>query len=130
MPVCLAGGDGPPPVPGGESGTLPLRADRLANDGSEIAISWDGQCLPVNANLLYGPLGGVSSYELDGAVCGVATSDVWSGVPAGDLYFLLVSDDGAGAESSWGLGAGGERHGLVPSGYCATTSKDISGTCP
>jgi hypothetical protein len=130
MPVCLAGPAGPPPIPDGGTGTLPLTADRLADDGSEIEIRWDDQCLPVNTNLLYGPLDQVSSYTVTGSLCAISTVQVWSGVPAGDLWFLVVSDDGAGVESSWGLGAAGERNGLAASGVCGISTKDTTGNCP
>ena len=130
MPVCLAGPAGPPPIPDGDIGTLPLLAQRLLDDGSEISITWDEQCLPVNTNLLYGPLDQVSSYTVSGSLCATSTVEVWSGVPAGSLWFLVVSDDGAGVESSWGLGAAGERNGLSSSGTCANASKNVTGVCP
>jgi hypothetical protein len=130
MPVCPPGGDAPPPIPGGESGTLPMLADRVTADGSEIEISWDDQCLPVNTNLLYGPLGQVSTYTLTGSLCAISNPELWTGVPVGDLYFLLVSEDGAGVESSWGTGNGVERNGQEASGHCGATGKDITGTCP
>ena len=38
-------------------------------------------------------------------------------MPAGDLWFVVVSDTGAGVEGSWGLSSGGdERNGLTDSG--------------
>jgi subtilisin-like proprotein convertase family protein len=130
MPECAPGPTGPPPIPDGDDGTEPLRAERLAADGSSILVTWDDLCLPPSTNLIYGPLDGVSSYTTTDALCGISNAEVWDPVPSGDLWFLLVSDDGAGVESSWGEGALGERNGLIESGYCATTAKDVTGSCP
>jgi hypothetical protein len=72
----------------------------------------------------------VGSYTLSGARCAVANPETWDPVPAGNLWFLMVGDDGTGVESSWGLGSDGERNGMSASGECGATVKDISGTCP
>ena len=128
--VCLAPVSSPPPVPGGAGASQPLLANRLTPDGSEIAVVWDDQCSPLNANLLYGALESVSSHAVSGAVCAIGNPETWTGVPAGDLWFLVVADDGAGVESSWGLASGGERNGLMHSETCGTQAKDIMGACP
>ena len=52
------------------------------------------------------------------------------GPPARDLWFVLIADDGLGAESSWGLATEGERNGATASGTCGSTVKDLSETCP
>ena len=49
----------------------------------------------MTTNLVYGPLSGVSTWTTSGAVCSIDGSHAWDPVPAGDLWFLLVSDDGA-----------------------------------
>ena len=72
----------------------------------------------------------VATYAVTGAVCGVANPQVWDPVPAGDLWFVLVGDDGLGVESSWGEATDGERNGLSDSGTCGSVAKDITGTCP
>jgi subtilisin-like proprotein convertase family protein len=123
MLTCSAGGSGPPPVPA-------ILPERLTTSGDRISIAWDDQCLPASVKILYGPLGQVASYTVSGAVCDVASPADWDPVPAGDLWFVLVADDGSGAESSWGLASAGERNGSVASGTCGSTFKDLSGTCP
>ena len=123
--VCVAPGSSPPPIPSGS-----LLAGRIAPDGSEISVAWDDQCAPANANILYGPLGQVSTHTVSGAVCGILNPEAWTAVPAGDLWFVVVGDDGVSVESSWGLATEGERNGLTDSGMCAVTAKDILGTCP
>ena len=98
--------------------------------GSRIGLSWDAQCLPVSTNLLYGSLDQLSGYGVAGALCGFVGPATWESAPGGDLWFLLVSDDGAGVESSWGVGSGGERNGLAASGYCGVSTKNPTGSCP
>lgn len=121
-------------MPDGRNATTPLRATRLTVAGDSLQVSWDvTSCPATDYNLIYGDLGSVASYTVSGAVCSIGTSGsyVWDGVPARDLYFLVVGTDGAGAESSWGLdGANQERNGSVPSGACGATIKDASRTCP
>ncbi|HXV78067.1 MAG TPA: choice-of-anchor J domain-containing protein [Candidatus Polarisedimenticolaceae bacterium] len=125
---------GPSPVPDGRDQTAPLRGARLSAAGDQIELTWDtASCAAADYSLLYGNLADVSSYALAGSQCGLGTSGsfVWNGVPAGDLYFLLVGSDAAGSESSWGTdGLHGERNGPVASGECGATVKDLSGTCP
>jgi subtilisin-like proprotein convertase family protein len=130
MPVCQTDPDAPRPVPGGAPGTEPLTASRLDPAGTQIEIRWDDQCLPVHANLLYGPLDQVSGHAVSGSLCAVSTTDIWTGVPEGSVWFLLVGDDGSGAESSWGHGVRGERNGLAASGECGNGTKDVTGSCP
>jgi hypothetical protein len=99
-----------------------------------MEVTWDvSSCTASGYNLLYGDLTGLATYTLDGSVCSIGTSGTysWSGVPAGNLYFLVVGTDGGGTESSWGLdGASTERNGMTPSGECSVAVKDISTYCP
>jgi hypothetical protein len=132
--TCLMNGCGsgpvtpPPPVPDGSGGTagMTVTAGGLPD---QLVVQWDDQCA-ASANILYGPLAQVSTYGLLGSICAVASPAAWDGVPAGDLWFLLVSDDGLGTESTWGQATGGERNGLTASGECGTSTKDVWGTCP
>ena len=61
---------------------------------------------------------------------GVAGASTWSGVPAGDLWFVVVGTNGTGTEASWGLGTAGERGGTTASGQCGNAVRDNTGTCP
>ncbi|MDH3627245.1 MAG: immune inhibitor A [Acidobacteriota bacterium] len=127
-------GSAPAPAPDGSLGTQPLRGSRQTVTGDMIDVSWDtASCTANNYNLIYGNLSTVSSYALTGSVCGVGTSGttLWSGVPAGNLFFLVVGDNGSGSESSWGSDSGGgERNGLAASGECAVGLKETTATCP
>jgi hypothetical protein len=125
---------GPPPAPDGAGGTTPLRGYRLTPSGDTVEVTWDSSsCTAAEYNLLYGELGDVAGYIFGGSVCSIGTTGTysWSGVPAADLFFLVVGTDGAGTESSWGVdGLGIERNGMTDSGECSTTSKEISTSCP
>jgi hypothetical protein len=75
----------------------------------------------------------VATAAVGGSVCNLGTSGSasWSGVPAGDLWFVVVSDDGASTEGSWGTdGTGAQRGGAAPSGQCGMGTRDNSGVCP
>ena len=125
--ACETAPLGPPAVPGDS-----LLASR--NAGGGIDLSWDASSCPAAGyDLLYGALADVASYTLAGSVCaiGATGSFDWATVPAGSLYFLIVGNDGAGTESSWGRDSGqGERNGLAASGECGTTAKDPTNVCP
>ncbi len=125
---------GPPPAPDGGAGTAPLRGDRLTPAGDAIALTWDASsCTAADYNLLYGDLAGVAGYALSGSRCSLGSggSYTWSGVPAGDLFFLVVGVDGTGVESSWGMSSlPAERNGMNHSGECSVISKEISAGCP
>jgi uncharacterized repeat protein (TIGR01451 family) len=128
--VCAAPATTPSPVPDGTTGTAAMLAERLAPDGSEISVTWDDQCAPASAKLVYGSLEQVSDHAISGAVCGIGNPETWTAVPAGNLWFVVVGSDGQGVESSWGHGSEGERSGLSPSDTCGDTAKEITGTCP
>ncbi len=129
MAVCTTATPGPLPVGAGS-----LAADRLAGDATTLDLSWDAaSCPTTDYNLLYGDLADVASYALLGSECSMGTSGgyTWNGVPAGDLYFLLVGTDGAGTESSWGLvNAFSQRNGATASNQCGNATKDVTGSCP
>ena len=129
MSVCATESAGPSPVPAGS-----VTVGRAAGASTAIDVTWDaGSCAAADYNLLYGDLGNVSSYALSGSECAIGTTGnyMWSAVPPGDLYFLIVGTDGSGIESSWGVNSFvGERNGMVPSGLCSAVTKDISTSCP
>ncbi len=127
---CAAPASSPPPVPDGSGGTSPILVDRVLPDGSQLSVAWDEQCAPASARILYGSLDQVSTSTVTGAVCDIANPAIWESVPMGDVWFILVSDDGSGVESSWGEGSEGERSGISGSGMCGCLTKDILGSCP
>jgi subtilisin-like proprotein convertase family protein len=124
MDACAGGSTGPPPVPDD------MLASRDTVDGSVISIDWNDVCSPASTKILWGPLDQVSSYTISGAECGIANPAVWDPAPVGDIWFLLVTDDGADIESSWGQSSSGERNGTTTSATCGSTAKDPTGICP
>ena len=123
---------GPPPVPDGTFGTA-MTAARVDPAGSTLQLFWDvDTCPSPGYHVLYGQLESVATIVPTGAFCGPGnTGDtVWAGVPGGDLWFLVVSDDGATGEGSWGLtSSGAERAGNTPSGQCGLAGRDNGGSC-
>jgi len=128
--ACVSAGS-PPPIPDGSFGA-PMTASRLGGGG--VHVSWDiATCAAKNDHILYGPLQSVGTYALTGAVCGVGPlgSYDWMAAPSGNLWFVVVGDDAAAKEGSWGTdGTGADRNGATPSGMCGFTTRSNTGTCP
>jgi hypothetical protein len=125
MSACAAPA-APKPVTG-------MLASRAAADGSVLDVTWSASCSSPQNQILYGSLGSLSSYAVDGSVCGIGTSGSksWTGVPAGDLWFVVVGSDGSGTEGSWGTGPGGApRKGGDASGQCGNVFRNNGGSCP
>ena len=116
----------PPPVPDATTASL--------STPSRIHLTWDAStCTAGSYHVLYGSLAGVSSYAVDGSVCGLGIlgSFDWNNFPVGDIWFLVVPGDTGSTEGSWGTNhAGAQRNGAIASGTCGFTSRDNSGTCP
>jgi subtilisin-like proprotein convertase family protein len=123
----------PPPVPDGSFGSG-MTVSRVTGAASAVHLAWDTQtCASKNNHLLYGTLQNVSTYLLDGAVCGLGPAGGydWAGIPAGDLWFVVVGDDAASVEGTWGTDStGAHRSGTTPSGYCGFTARNNTATCP
>ena len=131
-----------------EVGASPLRVPYTAtptrattsNHGNDLTVTWDaGHCASANYHLLYGKGEHLSSWTVDGGVCalGASGTSTWAGVPDPSTYtsrllwFLVVGDNGASTEGSWGLTypAGAEEGGTGASNRCGMAVKDLSGTC-
>ena len=109
------------------------RASACAADGSSINVGWDASSCPAPGyKILYGPLSGVSSYALGGAVCALGTGGTatWSSVPVGDPWYVVVATDGAGTEGSWGNATAGPMGGATASAQCGDAARTNAGTCP
>ena len=134
----------PPPVPDGKAvlGTE-MKANRLDQAGSSISVAWDATTCTgaVNYHIVYGsqfPAAPGGTYQPAGGSCAIGTVSpvTWTNVPALApnqlLWWVVVADDGAGTEGSWGAGTAGERAGPGAggsSGQCAITAKDLTDTC-
>jgi hypothetical protein len=120
----------PPPIPNGSADTLPLAVERATADGGQVILYWDDQCGAAETNLLYGTLGQVSTYQIEGALCSISQPELWDAVPDGDFWFILVGENPDHLESSWGHASSGERSSFSASGQCGTTIKNPSVQCP
>jgi len=121
------------PVADGSFGTA-MKGSRADLSGTTIDVAWDvATCSSADHHILYGELENVAAALPTGSVCdlgftGVAT---WTGVPAANLWFVVVGDDGGTTEGSWGTDAQGAQRGAgAASGQCGMTARDNSGVCP
>jgi hypothetical protein len=121
------------PVADGSFG-IAMTGSRADASGSTIDLTWDvATCTSSNHHVIYGDLASVASSTVTGASCSLGTSGIasWGGVPAADLWFVVVGDDGASTEGSWGKdSANAERGGSAASGQCGLGTRDNSGVCP
>jgi hypothetical protein len=130
--VCAAAPNAAKPVADGSFGT-PMSASRGNAAGSAIQLTWDvATCSSTDHHVLYGPLAAVATATVSGASCnlGGLASATWTGVPAGNLWFVVVGDDDAATEGSWGMTSAGQRGGTTPSGRCGLTTRNNGATCP
>ena len=130
--VCAAPAGVAKPVADGSFGTA-MTGTRSDPSGTTIGLAWDvSTCSSTDHHVLYGDLANVSLSTVGGSYCNLGTSGTgsWTGVPAGDLWFVVVGDDDVSKEGSWGLMTSGERGGASASGQCGMTSRDNSATCP
>jgi hypothetical protein len=111
-----------------------MKGSRGDATASTIAVTWDvATCASADQHILYGNLASVASLTVLGAACNLGTSGsaTWSGVPAGNLWFVVAGDDNATKEGTWGTdGVGGQRGGTTASGQCGIVTRDNSGVCP
>lgn len=138
---------GPPRVPDGTTGD-PLLVRKLNPLGGRLSIQWDADACDgaVNHHILYGfgsrlPAAPGGVYRPNGAVCSIGTVSPFTWLfgppatldPTGLLWWLVVADDGADREGSWGTDSfGSERQGPAPggaSGECGFEIKDLSNAC-
>jgi hypothetical protein len=121
----------PPPVPDGVLGS-PLSAQRGDPLGTSVELSWDASLCPAAGyHLIHGPLGTVSTYVVGGSFCDLNPSglDTWTNVPADNHWFLILGNDGAQTEGSWGDASSGLRNPEAHSGECSIVTRDDSGVC-
>jgi subtilisin-like proprotein convertase family protein len=132
VPVAC-GPTGVRPVADGSFGTA-MTGSRADAVGSLIDVTWDvSTCSSADHHILYGDLANVASASVSGSFCDLGTSGSasWPGVPAGDLWFVVVGDDDAATEGSWGTdGRGAQRGSGAPSGQCGITALNSVGACP
>ena len=137
----------PPAVPDGRvAGTTPMTVIPLDTQATSLRIHFDTTSCNGDAgfHIVYGsksdlPAGPAGSFDVSGGQCAITGSPyTWNLVPApndglGLLWFLVLANDGATTEGSWGLNsAGTQRIGPMPdgsSGVCGITQKVLTNTC-
>jgi hypothetical protein len=121
----------PPPAPPDVQGLI---AERRNVSGARIDVYWDAAGCPApGRHLLYGDLAGVETPAPLGAKCGLPPAGLyhWLDAPPGNLWFLVVADDGDATEGSWGQRSDGtERNDGEPSLLCGMFLRDDTGDCP
>ena len=132
MQTCAAPGNSPLPVPDGSFGTIPMTVDK--DPSGQLVVAFDEVCGAVSTNLIYGDLATLDSYAVTGSACSISNPETWVASPIAlpdqGIWFLVVRDNDEGSESSWGQSSTGERNGLLHSGQCDTSLKDLIGSCP
>jgi hypothetical protein len=136
---------GPPAVPDGSEGSG-VRVAKLDAQGSSLRVTWDTTTCggAEGYHIVYGfkddlPSHSGGTFGVEGSACGAVSPYRWRNVPNPApqpgrlLWFLVLANDGAGTEGSWGTdGSGAERIGPAAggsSGVCGITTKSVANTC-
>ena len=116
---------------------FPLRVGALG--GAALNVTWDAtNCPSANYHLICGFGSSLASWQVAGGQCGLGNSGsaLWSSPPDPSAdssrfaWFLIVGDDGAATEGSWGLSSSGqERGGSQASALCGFATKVTGVAC-
>jgi hypothetical protein len=91
--------------PGETSGSTlnPLLVTAHDSGAGSMTLDFETACLTTDNTIEFGPLASVASYGYSGQECNIGTSGTYNwAYPAGDVFFLVVGNDGV-AEGSYGL---------------------------
>ncbi|MBN2382524.1 hypothetical protein JXQ70_06545 [bacterium] len=131
----------PPPFPDGKYDGDAMTVVKTGSkaDGDSLLITWDASCAPIQANILYGNLGDITSYVLQPSgtnECDIITSGntnyTWNIGSTTNIWFILVSDNTGTIEGSWGysdIGTEDFRNGGIASGQCGCDDRSNAGAC-
>jgi len=129
----------PPAMPDGDTFGNAVTVTKKTADANEITVSWDyasmtsHNCLPQSVNIIHGPLSSISTYADLDSVCSINGEYDWDTGSSSNFWFVLVSSDNAGTESSWGnsviSGVTQPRNTTVASGQCGCSSRNNNGAC-
>ncbi|MCU0230417.1 MAG: hypothetical protein MUC67_03450 [Acidobacteria bacterium] len=120
---------GPPPVPDGKK--VPGNQVRVQRAGGNVNITWDVTRCPPNGNhLVWYDLTTIASYTIRQTTCGAGVTGSWTGpAPTGNVGVLVVSNDGASTEGSYGPNSQNQERPSSTSA-CGITAKNVGGICP
>lgn len=126
----------PPGVPDTAPG---MRVSKIDASGNTLRLLWDGDVCTGDCDhhVVHGVTSGLPGLSLTSSAnqCTIGSSPyMWSSVPNPSpepfLWFLVVADDCAATEGSWGQDSeGSERNGASASGQCGITDKDLQNVC-
>jgi hypothetical protein len=70
----------------------------------EMSLTWTPACSAADHHIEFGPLESVAAYQWSGQVCGLGAAGSHAGFNPGpgSYFFVVVGDDGAGIEGSYG----------------------------
>ena len=93
------------PVPGESTGLIVQSYDGVTGN---LNLSYQAACSAADHTIVYGPLEDVSTYAYSGQDCGIGSTGLYDqfNPGAGSVFFLLVGNDGAATEGSYGQDAG------------------------
>ena len=135
-----------PGVPDGTNGT-PVTLTKLSADGSSLSVSWDTAACSgeLDHQIIYGQRSGLpatvgGTYAPLGGACSIGTASpfTWNVTPDaadgnGLIWFLVVAENNAGLEGSWGKYNGAnERAGPGTNGasnVCSVNDRVLSNAC-
>jgi hypothetical protein len=97
------GGASAPPGETSGSTLNPLLITAHNAGAGNMTLGFETACLTTDNTIEYGPLASVASYGYSGQQCNIGTTGTYAWTyPAGDIFFLVVGNDGV-AEGSYGL---------------------------
>jgi hypothetical protein len=120
----------PPPVPDGWFIGDPMTVAR-SGFGNALVIRWDSSTCPADdTNLFFGDLSEVSSGTVSSARCSLGAAGPALVVPpAGDVFFLLASENTTGVESGHGVDSNGVPRPFSGVGHCDVLEQSLEGVC-
>ena len=124
--VCVFAVAGTNPKEASPAGSMTARRDT----GASVAVSYTPACGATQHTVYAGNLGTLRTGGLAWSqrTCALGASGSLSFTPSGDVYFVVVGNNGT-IEGSYGATSSGERPAAGSGGACSYT-QDLSGTCP
>lgn len=120
----------PAPIPDGRW-VLGTELTVARAGGAALTVRWDAtHCPPPGTHLVWYDLAGIAAYSIKSVTCASGNSGSWTGTPpAGNLAVLVVGDDRATLEGSYGADS---RRIERPSSTtaCGLSAKRLDATCP
>jgi hypothetical protein len=100
-------------------------------NGVDLDVTWDAASCPASDyNLLYGDLAAVATYAYSDSACALGiTGAATFTPPAGDIFFVVVAQDGS-LEGTHGFDSEGKPRPASSGGDCGASFQIRSDRCP